>query len=844
MMKRLLILCAVLVLPLTSWGAFMSKEATTNLVDVKVASLSNETAVALGGKLDATNGVASGLRIGSLPNAILIAGDSISTTNISGHTGWSAWLRDRALSLGITSVVNKAVSGRSVSNIWENYETDIRPYAPNSNGVPRLLSLLAGINSISEEVPLDDIWNDYTNIVLTAKSDGYKFLGFTIYPYRGWGPRVIPSLWQFNERVRQFSTNFDYFVDLESLVVSPTDTNFFYDTIHPSTLGGWRIEQIIERAILGLDNGNLVGSAMNGLVQTNYGQAWNLELGGHTRFNFGQITGGAYSNNGTLRIYSDTNLSFSATGGQITFSAGQLFGSSIQATYTNTMLGPGAGANATNKANSLLAGQSAAITAKSVQYATILGDQGANDATNAEQSTILGYAAGRSAKSVKNSVLLGYRSGYNIGRPYSLTIEGNGGTYSGSNALIYGEFDNRIIGLNGSVGINTNNPQASLDVNGDAIVRSNLVVNGGVTVSNLTNNGWMALGTNGTFIATINTNTVITNVVSGGWVVITPDGKVGVGKVPVTTLDLIGAGTLTSYLTVAESIRAGAAYYIYWNGRSKMGSPANSIVAFTDSSGTNFDRAIFGTNSVTGTNFAAMSFTNRPSGGIPDIAFTGQSGATKANIHAMDGSFQGIIRMQAQTATNIAGIADMGQIFASTNNASGLAEVYVADESGNITLISPHAADGPTNLYDNGWNYVTKEVQTYAGKVRWINHSREAKITELNTKAALLLYTKNTNSAAWTNRFEAVQELLDMDNGARQVTMTESFAEFNARTGERLVQLDWQTVQSQRQADYASGYTNAVVAYNAALASGDTNAIANAVAPVWQPPVVKRKPRI
>jgi hypothetical protein len=174
----------------------------------------------------------------------------------------------------------------------------------------------------------------------------------------------------------------------------------------------------------------------------------------------------------------------------------------------------------------------------------------------------------------------------------------------------------------------------------------------GLTVSNLTNNGWMALGTNGTYQATINTNTVITNIVSGGWVVITPDGKMGIGKVPTTGygLDLVGNLFSSASIVANLALTVGAGNSIAFNGRSKMYSLGDGYVSFVNNSGTDLIRTVFGTNSVTGTNFAAISVTNKPSGGTPDIAFTGQSGATKANIWAQDAGFTGSILMQTNSA--------------------------------------------------------------------------------------------------------------------------------------------------------------------------------------------------
>lgn len=389
---------------------------------------------------------------------------------------------------------------------------------------------------------------------------------------------------------------------------------------------------------------------------------------------------------------------------------------------------------------------------------------------------------------------------------YVFTLNSNG-VIAGSVDLLSNVFINGILDVNGF--------QTNRNI---SYFQSNVVVSGtatfpeGVSVSN----GLVWLGTNGTRIVTIGTNTVVTNN-SGLNMVITPNGNLGIGKIP--------------------------------NERLNIGYP-RSLIRWDNATAT------VGYAGVTDALFAGSGITNLGLLSANEL-WLGVASSVPA-LHIKRNTFVGIgtnnpqaelhvrgsiltdsnLLLRAITVTNLAGISDMGQLFASTNNVSGLAEVYVADESGNITLISPHASDGPTNLYDAGWNYVTKEVQQFAGKVRWINHSREARLTELNTKGVLLAHTK-TNTAAWTNRMEAVQELLDMSAGERQVLMTESFAEYNARTGGNLVALDWGTVQTNQWNLYAISYTNALNAFNAAVASGDTNA----VAPTWNPPSIKRKPK-
>ncbi len=65
-------------------------------------------------------------------------------------------------------------------------------------------------------------------------------------------------------------------------------------------------------------------------------------------------------------------------------------------------------------------------------------------------------------------------------------------------------------------------------------------------------------------------------------------------------------------------------------------------------------------------------------------------------------------------------------------DSGGTCELYAWDEAGNVTLISPHALDGPEWLYDDDdpMPNVKKEENIYLGTRRWTNLSRQAKLVE------------------------------------------------------------------------------------------------------------------
>jgi len=80
------------------------------------------------------------------------------------------------------------------------------------------------------------------------------------------------------------------------------------------------------------------------------------------------------------------------------------------------------------------------------------------------QNTIIGYEAGRGTATHNKSgnVFIGYQAGYNESGDNKLYIENS----NSSTPLIYGEFDNDILTVNGDVGIGTTSPNEKLTIEG------------------------------------------------------------------------------------------------------------------------------------------------------------------------------------------------------------------------------------------------------------------------------------------------------------------------------------------------------------------------------------------
>ncbi len=63
---------------------------------------------------------------------------------------------------------------------------------------------------------------------------------------------------------------------------------------------------------------------------------------------------------------------------------------------------------------------------------------------------------------------------------------------------------------------------------------------------------------------------------------------------------------------------------------------------------------------------------------------------------------------------------------------SGSAELITRDEGGNVTVLSPHAADGPPGMYDRapGFEEFHRSVNMYGGRVEWYAASRARRLLQ------------------------------------------------------------------------------------------------------------------
>ena len=91
-------------------------------------------------------------------------------------------------------------------------------------------------------------------------------------------------------------------------------------------------------------------------------------------------------------------------------------------------------------------GSSTGLRATNCNYMTAIGPGAAYEAKNCTNGVFIGQDAGLRALGATNSIFIGPSAGTNNVRPNTLLIDG---AYQGTNALIYGEFDNKRVRING-----------------------------------------------------------------------------------------------------------------------------------------------------------------------------------------------------------------------------------------------------------------------------------------------------------------------------------------------------------------------------------------------------------
>lgn len=127
---------------------------------------------------------------------------------------------------------------------------------------------------------------------------------------------------------------------------------------------------------------------------------------------------------------------------------------------SNVFLGHEAGYYSTTGGSNTILGNYAGFSNTTGNENTFIGNGAGNYNTTGNNNTFLGNCAGFTSTTGIGNVFLGYQAGFNETGSNKLYIA-NSDTIS---PLIYGEFDNNIVTVNGRIGINTKTPDFTLEV--------------------------------------------------------------------------------------------------------------------------------------------------------------------------------------------------------------------------------------------------------------------------------------------------------------------------------------------------------------------------------------------
>jgi hypothetical protein len=206
-----------------------------------------------------------------------------------------------------------------------------------------------------------------------------------------------------------------------------------------------------------------------------YTAGYNNTTGYHNTF-LGS-TAGFYNTTGRWNTFiGEGTGTYNTTGYGNTF-AGRYSGNSNTTGYSNTFLGQGSGnhnttgnyntfigassgnTNTTGNDNTFL-GYQAGVSTTIGNYNILLGYRAGYSNTSGSNNTFIGNNAGYSNTTGQGNLFLGYNAGYNETGSNKLYID-NSNT---SSPLIYGEFDNNIVTINGKLGIGTKTPAYSMEL--------------------------------------------------------------------------------------------------------------------------------------------------------------------------------------------------------------------------------------------------------------------------------------------------------------------------------------------------------------------------------------------
>jgi len=168
------------------------------------------------------------------------------------------------------------------------------------------------------------------------------------------------------------------------------------------------------------------------------------------------------SNDGTGNIYVGDSVAKINTTGHSNAYVGFQSGYNNSTGYVNSFLGYRSGYNNSSGSGNTFVGNISGYNNSTGGLNTIVGDRSGLGNTEGNRNTYLGYKSGNNNSTGSSNICIGYKAGFYETGSNKLYIHNESSTYP----LIYGEFDNNSLTINGKLGIGTSTPEAGLHIKG------------------------------------------------------------------------------------------------------------------------------------------------------------------------------------------------------------------------------------------------------------------------------------------------------------------------------------------------------------------------------------------
>jgi hypothetical protein len=197
-----------------------------------------------------------------------------------------------------------------------------------------------------------------------------------------------------------------------------------------------------------------------GPSNTLYGTGAGSVITTGTEDTFIGVNAGLSNTTGDYNTFIGKDSGYSNTTGYYNTFLGRNAGLNNTTGHSNTFVGQGAGdSNTTGEQNTFL-GYFAGAGNTTGHHNTLLGLQAGINNTTGNYNTFIGRSAGAMNTTGNSNTFLGYRAGFNETGSNKLYID-NSDT---SDPLIYGDFDNDFVNINGKLGIGTKTPGYPMEI--------------------------------------------------------------------------------------------------------------------------------------------------------------------------------------------------------------------------------------------------------------------------------------------------------------------------------------------------------------------------------------------